>query len=267
MQPFGLRGTFLSIGAAFALASLPHCAKAVETIPFTDEGGLISVQASVDREPPVAMLIDLGAGINIVSERLAHLVPLSGKYTTLRLTGERVDLPTGKVVSFSAGDVTFGDTTVGVWRGLTAARGVDGLISATAFRNTATTFDFHNRQIVVEDAVSFADRRRTETFVPLVLQDDLNTALALFARFDFGNGRSGLCEIDTGMKGIVLDDVFKGGSVPSLTLIGAPQTKLNAPNVSYANLIYDCIVGNDFWAGRTFTLDIANRGLYVAEQS
>jgi len=254
------------IGAAFALTLLPHAARAEETIPFADEGGLISVQTSVDREPPVAMLVDLGAGINIVSEGLAHLVPLSGKYTTLRLTGERLDLPTGKVVSLSAAGVPFADTTVGVWKGLTAARGVDGLISATAFRNTATTFDFHNRQIIIEDAVSFADRRRTESFVPLVLQDDLNTALALFARFDFGNLRSGLCEIDTGAKGIVLDDVFKSGGVPSLTLIGAPQTKIAGPNVTYANLIYDCIVGNDFWGGRTFTLDISNRALYVAQQ-
>jgi hypothetical protein len=258
--------TFLfALSVAFALLS--RTAEAVETIPFTGDGGLITVQASVDGQAPVPMLVDLGAGMNILSERLAYLVPFSGKYTTLRLTGERVDLPTGNVVSLSVGGVPLEETTVGVWNGLGATRGVEGLISATAFRNVATTFDFHNRQIVIEDAVSFPERRRVATRVPLVLQDDLDTALALFARFDFGNGRTGLCEIDTGTRGIVLDDVFKNAGVTSLTMIGAPQTKIDHPTVSYGNLIYDCTVGNDFWGGRTFTIDILNRALYVAEQS
>jgi hypothetical protein len=253
-------------GLALALAALPSTARATETIAFTDSGGLMSVQASVDGQAPVPMLVDLGAGINILSERLAHLVPFSGKYTTLRLTGERLDLPTGDVVSLAAGGVQLADTEVGVWNGLFGVRGVDGLISATAFRNTVTTFDFHDHQIVIEDAVSFPDRRRVATRVPLVLQDDLDTALALFARFDFGNGKTGLCEIDTGTTGIVLDNVYKGAGVRSMTLVGAPQTMIANPNVKYANLVYDCTIGNDFWQGRTFTLDILNRALWVAQQ-
>jgi Aspartyl protease len=258
---------FLALSAAVAFALMPHDARAVEAIPFTDEDGLIAVQASVDGQPPAKMLVDLGAGMNILSERLGYLVPLSGKYTTLRLTGERVDLPMGKLVSLSVGGVPLEETTVGVWNGLSATRGVDGLISATAFRTVATTFDFHDRQIVIEDAVSFPERRRVATRVPLVLQDDLDTALALFARFDFGNGRTGLCEIDTGAKGIVLDNVFKKEGVTSLTMIGAPQTKVDRPSVTYGNLIYDCTIGNDFWGGRTFTIDILNRALWVAQQN
>jgi Aspartyl protease len=255
-----------ALAGACAFALLSRGAGAVQTIPFTDSNGLITVQASVDGKAPVPMLVDLGAGMNIVSERLGYLIPLSGKYTTLRLTGERVDLPMGKLVSLSIGGVPLSETTAGVWDGLSAVHGVDGLIAATAFRTIATTFDFHDRQIVLEDAVSFPERRRVATRVPLVLQDDLDTALAIFARFDFGNGRIGLCEIDTGTKGIVLDDVFKSAGVPSLTLVGAPQTKVDHPDVTYGNLIYDCTIGNDFWNGRTFTLDILNRALYVAEQ-
>jgi hypothetical protein len=256
-----------AVSIALGFGSLSGRAGAIETIPFTDASGLLSVQVSVDGQPAVPMLVDLGAGMNILSERLAHLVPFSGKYTTMRLTGERVDLPMGNVVSLSVGGVPIAETAVGVWNGLAATRGVDGLIGATAFRNVATTFDFHDRQIVIEDAVSFPERRRVATRVPLVLQDDLDTALALFARFDFGNGKTGLCEIDTGSKGIVLDDVFKNSGIASVTLIGAPQTKVDHPNVAYANLIYDCTIGNDFWGGRTFTLDILNRALYVAEQN
>lgn len=254
---------FLSVAL---LCAIPCVAGAVETIPFTFDNGLIRLQGSVDGQAPVPMLLDLGAGVDVLSERLAHLVSIQGKYTTLRLTGQRVDLPMGRVVSLALGDTRVGDTSVGVWNGLYASRGVDGLISAEAFRDTAATVDFTAHQIVVEDAVSFPERRRTATRVPLILQDDLNTALAVFARFDFGNGRSGLCLIDTGRKDIAIDNVFQKDGIPSLTLDGAPQTKMNNPPVKYENLIYDCMVGNDFWRGRSFTLDIVNRGLWVQEQ-
>jgi hypothetical protein len=224
------------------------------------------VSASVDNQAPVPMLVDLGAGVDIVSERLAHLVSIEGKYTTLRLTGQRLDLPMGKVVSLSLGDARVGDRSVGIWRGLYAARGFDGLISAEAFRDTATTFDFAAHQIVLEDAVSYPERRRTATYVPLILQDDLNTSLAVFARFDFGNGHKGLCLIDTGRKDTAIDDVFAKDGVASLTLDGAPQTTVKNPPVKFENLIYDCMIRNDFWHGRTFTLDVPNRAMWIQQQ-
>lgn len=251
---------------AALICAIPYAARAVETIPFTYENGLIRLSGSVDGQAPVPMLLDLGAGVDVLSERLAHLVSLQGKYTTLRLTGQRLDLPMGKVVSLQLGDARVADTSVGVWNGLYAARGVDGLISGEAFRDTDVTVDFSAHQIVVEDAVSFPERRRTATRVPLVLQDDLNTALAVFARFDFGNGRSGLCLLDTGRKDIAIDNVFAKDGVRELTLDGAPQTKMNNPPVKFENLIYDCMVGNDFWQGRSFTLDVVNRALWVQQQ-
>ena len=255
--------TFLAVAA---LCAVPYAAGAVETIPFTYENGLIKLDGSVDGRPPAPMLLDFGAGIDVLSERLAPLVSLQGKYATLRLTGQRLDLPMGKIVTLQLGDARIGDRTVGVWNGLYATRGVDGLISAEAFRDTDATVDFSAHQIVIEDAVSFPERRRTATRVPLVLQDDLGAALAVFARFDFGNGRSGLCLIDTARKDIVLDNVFQKDGVSSITLDDAPQTKMNHPPVKYDNLIYDCMVGNDFWQGRSFTLDIVNRALWVQQQ-
>lgn len=252
---------------AALLCAIPYAAGAVETIPFTYENGLIKLEGSVDGQAPVPMLLDLGAGIDVLSERLAHLVSLQGKYSTLRLTGQRLDLPMGKVVSLQLGNAKIGDSTVGVWNGLYATRGVDGLISAEAFRDTDVTVDFNAHQIVVEDSVSFPERRRTATRVPLVLQDDLGVALAVFARFDFGNGHSGLCLIDTARKDIVLDDVFKKDGIRSISLADAPQTKMDNPPVKYDNLTYDCLVGNDFWQGRSFTLEISNHAMWVQQQT
>lgn len=270
---------YLIVAAAALLCIVPRPAIAVETIPFTEvNGGLIEVQGSVDGAPPVPMLVNLGAGVDVLSSELGRrFVTVNGKYVSLRLTGERVDLPVGKVVTLAIGGVNVDAPHVGIWSGLDGT-GIGGLIAATAFRNVATTFDFRNRQIIIEDAQTFPDRVRPQVRIPLVLQDDLGTALALFARFDFGAGRTGLCEIDTGSAGITLDKTFAASvglnptnaaaaSIASIGLAGAPDTTMASPAVKFSDLIYDCDVGNTFWEGRTFTLDLPNRYVYVSTSS
>jgi hypothetical protein len=251
-----------AMSAAFCAAS--SAAMAVESIPFTEvKGGLIGVQGSVDGKPPVPMLVDLGAGVNVLSASYGGPLVYGpvNKYTTLRLKGERLDLQMRSVVSLSLGDVPIDDLHVGVWRGLDGS-GIDGLISAMSFRNIATTFDFKTHQIIVEDAPSFAERKRNAVRVPIVLVDDRGIGLAIFAQFDFGNGQTGLCQIDTGSPGITLDAHY-GASIPSIGLADAPSTKIANPAVSFADLIYDCNVGNSFWKNRVFTLDIPERAIYV----
>lgn len=254
---------------------IPGPALAVDTVPFTlVKGGLIEVQGSIDGTPAVPMLVNLGAGVDVLSSNLGlQHVRVNGKYVSLRLTGERVDLPIGQVNSFAIGSVQIDAPHVGIWKGLDGT-GVDGLISATAFRNIATTFDFRNNQIVIEDAQTFPERVRIEPRIPVILQDDLGIALAVFARFDFGGGKTGLCEIDTGATGITLDKTFaqsigldvsrQGARISTIGLLGFPQSAIAGPLVQYGDLIYDCDVGNSFWSGRTFTLDLQNRYMYVS---
>jgi hypothetical protein len=236
---------------------------------------LIQVQGSVDGMPAVPMLVNLGAGVDVLSSNVGRrYVNVNGKYVSLRLTGERVDLPIGQVNSLAIGGVPIEAPHVGIWNGLDGT-GAEGLISATAFRNIATTFDFRNNQIVVEDAQTFPERVRIEPKVSVVLQDDLGIALAVFARFDFGGGKTGLCEIDTGAPGITLDKTFAesmglysggaaSGTISAIGLLGVPKTAISAPSVRYGDLIYDCDVGNSFWSGRTFTLDLLNHYMYVS---
>lgn len=273
------RARAVVLGGAILFCMMPQAANAVQTIPFTDvNGGLIQVQGSVDGQGPLPMLVNLGAGVDVLSSELGRrYVAVNGKYVSLRLTGERVDLPIGKVVTLAIGGVNVEAPHVGVWHGLDGM-GVSGLIAATAFRNVTSTFDFRNHAIVIEDAQSFPERIRPEVRIPLILQDDLGIALAVFARFDFGGGKTGLCEIDTGSQGITLDKTFaqaqglergsgSSGTLASIGLAGAPQTAIGSPTVKYADLIYDCDVGNSFWAGRTFTLDLLNRFMYVSTSS
>jgi hypothetical protein len=212
------------------------------------------------------MLVDLGAGVNVLSSSYGGPLvfgPVS-KYTTLRLNGTRLDLQMRRVVSISLAGAALDELNVGVWKGLDGT-GIDGLISAMSFRNTATTFDFRNHEIVIEDAASFAERKRLAERVPITLVDDRGIGLAIFATFDFGNGQSGLCQIDTGSPGITLDRHY-GTSIPSIVLREAGSTAISNPQVTFGDLIYDCNIGNSFWKNHAFTLDIPNRAIYIATQ-
>jgi Aspartyl protease len=240
-------------------------AMAVDTIPFTEvNGGQMQVQASVDGKAPVPMLIDLGAGVNVLSSDYGGALaygPVS-KYTTFRLKGDRLDLQMRQVVSLSLGSWPLDDLNVGIWKGLDGT-GVDGLISAMAFRRFATTFDFRTHQIVIEDAQSFFERKRNAQWVPIVIVDDRSIGLAIFAKFDFGNGQTGLCQIDTGSPGITLDRHY-GTSIPSIALAQTPGSKIVNPAVTFADLIYDCNIGNSFWKNRALTLDIPERAIFIS---
>jgi len=253
--------------AALSYAFLPAGARAVETAPLTaTPGGLYSVQASVDGRPPVAMLLDLGAGIDMLSAGLGGQVVfgVDRAYTAWSPTGERRDMPMGSVVSLALGEYSLADNTVGIWKGLDGS-GFDGAISAMAFKDVVTTFDFKNRQLVVEDAPSFAERKRSATYVPFVVVDDRSIGLRIFAPFDFG-GRTGLCLVDTGITGIAVNRQFAASMhqpVASIALHAAPQIALANPPIAIENLVYDCDVGLAFWANRALTIDIPNRAMFV----
>jgi Aspartyl protease len=256
---------------------------AAETIPFTIvDGGLVQVRASIAGGAPVPLLVDLGAGIDVLSAEAANSLHLTagGRYTNWRMSGERVDIATTALPSISLGSFVIDHPTVGVWKGLDGS-GVAGLISATAFRNVAVTFDFAAHQLTIEDPASLKAIESRGVRVPLSIADDRGISLGIFAPFEFGNGVSGLCEVDTGSQGYFIDSRLASkigvtpavkpndpkkraeAVVPFVQLAGAPPTRRTAPTAIFSDLIYDCNVGNEFWAGRSFTLDIPDRALFV----
>jgi Aspartyl protease len=275
-----------AIFACAAAAAAPSAALAVEHVPFTMTGGAVTVQAAVNGQS-APMLVDLGAGIDVLSRHLgSREINLYGKYVTLSLTGQRVDLPIGTVVSLALGEFKLDNPTIGIWDGMDGGAN-QGIVSATAFRTVTATFDYHSNQITLDDSVSLPERRRTSVRVPLVLQDELGIALGLFAQFDLGHGQTGTCVVNTGFPQILIDRRFapKMGvnlsapglrhvktplgdgietTIPSLALSAAPGAVLRNPTVVFEDLVYDCNVGNNFWSDKVFTLDIPERAMYLA---
>lgn len=273
------------MAAALAWA-LPHTVRALETVPFAFDDGTVRVQGTVNGTP-YPMRIDLGAGIDVLSQSVgSRNVNVTSKFVTLNLTGQRVDLPVGNVVSMALGQFKVNSKKVGIWGGLDGT-GIDGLISASAFRDVTATFDFRQKQLLIEDAVSLPQRKQFTDRVALTLQDELDTSVGVFASFDLGNGVTGLCAITTGTRDIMIDKRFAAklgvnlsdpglkrvrtplgegiaATIGSLSLLDDRRSAMAHPPVVFEDLVYDCTVGNDFWADKIFTLDIPQRMMYVA---
>jgi hypothetical protein len=47
-------------------------------------------------------------------------------------------------------------------------------------------------------------------------------------------------------------------------LDGVPASSRTNAAVTFQDLIYDCVIGANFWAGRSMTFDIAHKTLIVS---
>ena len=145
-----------------------------------------------------------------------------------------------------------------------------------------------------ETAKSLAQRRKAGKTSPLKFDELRGITLDLFSDFLIGN-QTGQCEIDTGSQNATVATRFmaplaidKDGkdvkkreqknsdgvtavryktTLPKIALAAAPQIAIaNAPT-TFADIIYDCVVGLDFWLGKVLTIDISGRQLIVSDSS
>ncbi len=239
-------------------------------------------------------LVDTGGGVNMLSAKkaeTAHAVPV-GYHSGMRVTGERVGSMLSQISDLEIGPVTIKSPLVAVWDVLDQI-GVPGIISAQVFRDQPVTIDFIHRELVFEDAKSLAQRKKNSPAVPLKFDDDRGESLDVFADFDFGNGQHGLCQIDTGSAQISINQRFLkllglenspsvqkkeqrtvmgtmrttyATTLPTVSLLADPSAKITNHPVIFSDIIYDCLIGNQFWEDKAFTLDIAGKNLYVTHK-
>lgn len=281
---------------AFALVlATAVSARAATAIPLIDLGdGHFGVNVSVGGTAPQLFAIDTGAGANYASAALASALGLqpAGTYDYVTFSGKHFPTPLVTLPAFSLGGVVFPGGPAMRWDGFDRS-GVPSLLTAPAFANVPVTFDLDRHTMILEDAASLAERARTSTRIPLALKRDGSIFLLPLVDVDFGGGQHGRCIVDTGSGGTMLNARYMAAfglkpgdpnvksyvanepsgkirlsfaKIPQVALQAAP-TMSAAPNVGFEEApdgIDDCQLGNDFWARKIFTLDIAHAALYVS---
>ena len=288
---------FLAGGLVLAGLSLvgdPPGLREAVSIPFTTTAdGFVLIPATTDRTTSMHVILDTGAGIEIFAPSLVNRLGSvrAGTFTVIRMWGDRVDTPLYTIGELGVGPLDQRNVTVVSWDVLDQAH-IDGIVSARYFRDQPFTLDFARKLVVLESAKSLARRKAQAHMSALALDDIHGVALDLVARFRLGND-SGDCEIDTGSPTSTINSRYLSAfhvdttdsavhkrethttardtlrrydtTVPALALATAPEVIQRHPHVAFANIIYDCVVGIDFWSGRAVTFDIPDRQLLVSD--
>jgi hypothetical protein len=263
------------------------------SIPFTTTSdGLVLIPATLGGSVPAHLIFDTGAGIDVIAPshlRRLHARP-AGQFAAFRMWGDRVDVPLYTIDELSVGGSARKNVVVGGWDLLDTLH-LDGIVSLNDFRHQPVTFDFTKNVVVLESSRSLAQRHQTGVAEALRFDDYRGIALDLFAEFRIG-ADSGLCSLDTGSPSATFntrylapfavdttdstvrrsDSKNAGGAsgvrystrVPQWSLATSPLVTADHPRVTFANIIYDCVAGIDFWAGRAVTFDIPGRTLIVS---
>jgi hypothetical protein len=253
------------------------------------------VAATLGETIPAHLIFDTGAGIDVLALSVVQKLrgTPAGQFTAFRMWGERLDIPLFNISQISVGPMIKRDPLVGAWDMLDQLH-LDGIVSVNDFRHQPLTLDFVNKAMVFETAKSLALRRSAGKAAPLKFNDQRGIALDVFSDFLLGT-QTGECEIDTGSQNATVATRFmaplaidKDGkdvqkreqknpagvtvvryktTLPKIALAAAPQIGITQAPTTFADIIYDCVVGLDFWLGKSLTIDISGRELIVSDSS
>jgi hypothetical protein len=256
-------------------------------------GGLILVNVTVADSAECSFILDTGAGVHVLSEKLFKRLhsTFSGRFTGFRHTGERVSLDLYEISSLSLGEFRQENPLVAPLAALDGT-GIDGILSAKFFEHFPFTLDLPGKRLVFESTQSASRRMSNGSTIPLRVSDVRGKSLDLFATFALAGEFELECIIDTGSPAVVLDSRYlkalnideHAGSLrrgSRRSLFGAQESELDATVASFGlaapadasvrnfavafkdSLIYDGLVGNSFWLPRVITINIPERYLVV----
>jgi len=269
-------------------------AGAATTVPLLMLGdGHFGVNVSVGGRAPQLFAIDTGAEMTYAPNSLVTRLGLKsvGTFSFLSPSGMGFQVPMYALPPLRIGDVTLPGTFAEDWDGLDKFA-VPPLLSLWSFTDGPVTFDLAKKTLTFEDAGSFAAITRNAQRAPLAAARDRDRSLLVFVDVDFPNGAHGQCLLDTGSGATTLDARYlpafgmnKSGDarvlttyseqpegprreytakIASIALSAAPSLRMTNAQVAFIDHpIYDCELGNDFWVGNVFTLDLPHDAMYV----
>lgn len=244
-----------------------------------------------------SFILDTGAGLNVISDRLAARVGCTAggsTFTGRRMSGQPLTIPLGSVKSLELCAHGARDVAVGRFDMPAAAGfdGIEGMLSLTYFRSVPMTIDYQAGLVVIEDQASLGRRLDTGTSVTVDLHND-EASTDLMLGIDLPNGRAISVEVDTGSDTLVLDvslaadagvdlqgeDTTKFESKDEtgyefvryfatmngeISVTGAPKIRMTGPDVMFQKIIHDGLIGDRFLRNFTTTYDLANSRMIFA---
>ncbi len=289
----------MSVARAIAVilffSTLVVAQQKTKAIPFTtNSDGMVIIPVTLESNVPAHVILDTGAGVDVLAPSL--IAKLGGKpagvFSAFRMTGERLDIDLYTIPEIAIGPMVMKDALVAAWKVLDDLH-LDGIISLSDFRQQPVTIDFIHHEVVLDEKDALAQRAKYGIEAPLRFDDLRGTSIDSFTLM-LVDGLRMECELDTGSPSATINERYMTGlkidrnsagvkkvvkknvvgvdvtrydtTIAKIALASSSQVSLQNAPVSFENIIYDCVLGVDFWKGRAVTFDIANHRLIVSTQ-
>lgn len=269
-------------------------------VPFTQIKHLIKVPVKINDSISTNFILDTGIGITMISQKLCEQIQCKkdGKYTGQRMSGQKVTLPLSQISSLEVAGYKQKEVTVGIFDINELGKefaDVSGFISLNFFENEPFTIDYKNNTVILETSKSLAKRKKEGRAIPIMF-DRQGIALGIFMMMNIPNGKPARMEVDTGSDSLILNNTYMEqlGFQPSDSRLkrvegkdetnhkfvryfgqmegeitpvkGGDKQKQKNPNIMFQNIIYDGLVGHDYFKNFIVTYNLPSAQIIIAPQ-
>lgn len=258
------------------------------------ENTFVVINASTSDKSSHRFLLDTGSGFDVISNSLCKKLncKTSGKLTGKRMRGDEatIDLTTLDAIEFAG--VKNKSWQVGVTKlfdEIPPSLGkLEGALSLKFFSEQPFTIDFPKKSIIIESSKSLEKRIKQGEIAEARRYSQLPQTLGFFLDMD-AFGIEGSFEVDTGNLVTILpkthlkhlsgalkspnSNVKKGAQASRVcTLVfgkivvkGQPMVGQQNPQVCFEDIIYDGVIGVDFFKDKVVTFDMSNSRIIFAK--
>jgi len=278
-----------------ACATSPSSREPV-SVPVSYVGHAMRVPVTIDGNINTHLIFDTGIGVTVLLKSFSDSLNLKshGQFTGKRMSGQAVTIPLTKLESLEVAGQQLKTPVVGsIELDLPPIfKGTEGFFGLRQFENAAVTLDYKNNLLIAETSDSLKTRLENGAAVPVELDND-GPSLGVIAKLVLPNGKVIHVEVDTGSDTLILNEKFmpelgfKIGS-PDITtktgkdetghtfsrhfgqikgairLEGAGGAEQAGPKVMFQKIIYDGLIGYDYFKNFVVTYDLPNKRLIIA---
>ena len=272
-----------------------------DLIPFERYRGghVLTLPVLVCDRFPARFMLDTGAGISLLSRRLAEragVVPNGQSFSGRRMSGQTITTELATVPSLSVGTVAHQDVVVGLHdleRFFPADAGIEGILAAQFFEPWPYAINSVSRTVRVDRGGPGPDRPKVPVEAPVFVRRN-GPSVELFLDLVLPSGSVARVEVDTGSDSLILhtrfmDELGVNPDRASVTtregkdetgnsyvryfapiqgrvaVAAAPTIGQNDPRVMFQEIIHDGLVGDDFLRSFEVTYDIGRARLCFAD--
>jgi hypothetical protein len=261
-------------------------------------GHMLKIEVNVSGKETF-FIFDTGIGVNLISKSLCADLgcKITGSTTGKRMTGQELTVPMSKVESLKVANVQSTRVDTGVWDfkqllpNTPEFNKVQGYLSLNFFDKQPFTIDYTKNLLIIEDDESLNERIKQGTTVPISKRYQ-GSALTIHVPVKSPINKTLDMQLDLGTDILTISDKYLGDFKPyfdkttvktqsikdetgfnrnrvfvklngDVGLLSKNLRSQKGPKVMFQRIIYDGIIGNNFFKDRVVTYDLKNSRLII----